>query len=501
MGTIRHQGIQSTIITYLGVLIGAFNMLLFTKFLPPEVLGLTRLLNSIVAIFLTFSSLGSITMMNKFYPYYRDILSPKQRDLFGIVIILCVIGFTAMCIGAFIFKSNIIASYQAQSPLFTVYFNAIFPYAFFFLIYGIIESYSFNQFKTVVPIFIREVLVRLLTTIIIVAFMLKFLHEAGFIITYTLIYGIAAAVLISYLIKLNLFQFSFKISSLTKKLRKKIIGLTSIIYGGSLFSALAQNIDTLVISKVNGLATTAVFDLSTYISNVIMIPQKSVIAISVPVLSKAWKDKDFGRIQRIYERSSLILLTYALLIFFVIWLNFDSAFTILGLPDKYREGKWVVFILGMMRIMDLGTGVNSQIIGTSNHWKFEFTTNLILVCLSIPLNYIMIVHYSMIGSAIAQIFSLFVFNLIRFTYLYRKYDMQPFSKKTFYTVLLAVGGYIGAAFLLNFDNPYINVIAKSIFFVGIFIGGNIIFNISEDIQQTYQKGLQTVKKIVYRAKQ
>ncbi len=35
----------------------------------------------------------------------------------------------------------------------------------------------------------------------------------------------------------------------------------------------------------------------------------------------------------------------------------------------------------------LGTGVNSQIIGTSTFWRFEFISGMVLLSLAVPLNY------------------------------------------------------------------------------------------------------------------
>ena len=43
------------------------------------------------------------------------------------------------------------------------------------------------------------------------------------------------------------------------------------------------------------------------------------------------------------------------------------------------QGLCVVFILGIAKIIDAGTGVNSVIIATSTLWKFEFYTGVVLL--------------------------------------------------------------------------------------------------------------------------
>lgn len=499
MGTIRKQGIQTTIITYIGFAIGAINMVLFARLMDPALFGLTRLLISIGLLYLAFSSLGSITLINKFYPYYRDHLAPDKRDLFGIVILLCITGFIIVSGITLGLKSPITEYYRSTNggALFSDYYYIIYPYSFFFIIFSILEVFSYNQYKSVLPIFLKEVFVRLLTTLLIILFFLYFLNTTGFIVSYSLVYAAASFVLIWYLIRLGLFKFSFKISNLTKRLSDKLIGFTSLIYGGNVFTVVSQNVDTIVISYLRDLKTTGIFEFNTYISNIIMIPQKSIVAISIPVLAQAWKDKDLAKIHRIYSRSSLVLLTYAILIFGVIWLNLENVFQVLKIPDAYLEGKSLVLMLGLMRIMDLGTGVSSQIIGTSNHWKFEFGTNLILVSLAIPLNYFMIYHFGMLGSGIAQLFSLTVFNAIRFTFLYKRYKLQPFSMKTVYTILVGLGAYY-IAYFIPLGNAFAAIVIKSITFAGIFIGCNLLFKLSEDVEESYKKGINILQKILKR---
>ena len=70
----------------------------------------------------------------------------------------------------------------------------------------------------------------------------------------------------------------------------------------------------------------------------------------------------------------------------------------------------IVFIMGLAKLIDLATGVNGQIIGTSNYWRFDFFTNLFYIVLSIPLNFYLISNYSLIGLAYSNLAALTLYN-------------------------------------------------------------------------------------------
>jgi O-antigen/teichoic acid export membrane protein len=131
--------------------------------------------------------------------------------------------------------------------------------------------------------------------------------------------------------------------------------------------------DTILLASVNekGLAAVAVYTLAQNMASLIQAPQRGIISSSIAALSKAWKDKDMKRISRIYSQSSINQLIFAVGMFSLIWLNFSDGIFTFHLKSGYLDAKWVFFFIGLMRIIDMGTGVNSQIIATSTLWKFE----------------------------------------------------------------------------------------------------------------------------------
>ena len=60
-------------------------------------------------------------------------------------------------------------------------------------------------------------------------------------------------------------------------------------------------------------------------------------------------------------------------------------------------------------------------------------------------------------------------------------NMQPFSLKTIYTILLLVIIYLLLNFLPNSSYAFLDIIWKSLVVLIIFIPGVLYFNLSEDI--------------------
>jgi hypothetical protein len=136
-----------------------------------------------------------------------------------------------------------------------------------------------------------------------------------------------------------------------------------------------------------------------------------------------------------------------------------------------------------MRILDMGTGVNAQIIATSTFWKFEFFTGMILLAMALPLNYYLTKNLGVIGPAISNLIAFTIYNGIRFVFLWKRYKMQPFTIRTLYVVLLGIGIWMLCHFLFKDQQGLMWILVRSGLFSILFIGGIIGFRITPDVAQ------------------
>lgn len=493
MGIIRNQSIKSTILTYIGFGIGGINMLLLAKLIDPNIAGLFRFFVSVATIVFALSNLGSISVMNKFYPYYRDLLEPPRRDILGLVLIFCITGFICCTVGFFVFEDLVIRKFGTKSNLVVEYYYLLLPFSFFYLFFVTFENYSYNQFKSLMPIALKEVGLRVLNMTLAILFLTGVFGLSGFVWANSMIYGVLLLVLLAYLYRQRDLVFSFRISSVTRRLASKMITFNATLYLGAVMGVIAQNFDNLSISSIQGLGMGFVYEFSTYVATLILVPQRSIIAISIPVLAKAWKDRDVSAIQSIYRRSSNTMFSYSLLVFLLIWLNIDGAFSILALDEIYNAGKPVVFILGAMRVIEMSFGVNSQIIGTSNYWRVQFFSEMAQFALVIPLNLYFNRLFGIQGNALANLLSLVVFGLIRYSFLWFKFRFQPWTKHTFYILCIAVSGYFISA-VISISNPYVSVIVRSLVFVAWYVGLVLAFRLSNDVTEGWNMVWKRLKR-------
>jgi O-antigen/teichoic acid export membrane protein len=141
-------------------------------------------------------------------------------------------------------------------------------------------------------------------------------------------------------------------------------------------------------------------------------------------------------------------------------------------------------------LIDLGTGINGEILITSNFWRFNFITHVMLVAVSIPMNYFFITKYGIIGSAYSNLIVYSAYNCTRFFFIWKKYRMQPFSVNTLYVVLLGLLCYIIGMQSDVMQNSILNAIIRCMVVLLFFIIPVLAFKLSSDFTLLYNQMLQ-----------
>ncbi|HMG81491.1 MAG TPA: polysaccharide biosynthesis C-terminal domain-containing protein [Ferruginibacter sp.] len=502
MSQIRRQSIISSLVVYIGFGLGFINTYLFTRQggFTKEEYGLTGIFIAVATLMYSFANLGAPAYIYKFYPYYNDNLNKKQNDIFSWAILFTLIGFCFVTIGGVYFKDLIIRKFGENSPDFVKYYYWIFPFGFGLTLFSLFEVYAWQLKRSILTNFLKEVQFRIFTTILIVLTFIGVLAKFDmFIKLYSFEYLALAIILFIYLVLKNEIHFTFNASIVTKKFLQKILAFISFVYGGTLVFVIANIFDQVLIASVlkDGLSQLAIFTFALYVASIMQAPQRSIISSSIAALSQAWKDKDLKKIEKIYKQSSINQLIFSIGVFALIWLNFTDAIAVFHMQVDYKAAKWIFFFIGLMRIVDMGTGVNAQIIATSTSWKFDFFTGILLLSITIPLNYILTKYYfGVIGPAIANLFSFTVYNAIRFWFLNKKFKLQPFNAKTLYTIVLGIVCYYCCYFLLKDYHSFLAMLIKSIFFIAMYVAGTFLLKLSDDVLpvwQTIQKKLGIIK--------
>lgn len=484
MSQIRKRSLKAAIWIYVGFLIGAVNTYFLThkNWFEPEQYGLTQSLIQVALLIFAVSTIGATTYLYKFFPYYEDNLEAKKNDLLGLALTVSFTGFLITALSAWIFQPLIIQKFSKNSILLVQYFYWTLPFGFFILLYNILEAYAYGFHKGVLTSLLKETVLRFFTLIIVIMKLFNLISFHVFIILFCLQYAVITAILVIHLLREGKLWLSFRFSRVTLKFRKKIIAIMVLTYLVIIVGTLRGSIDALVLASKINLDAVGIFGFAAYMVALLQAPLRSIIAVTIPLLARAWKQKDHKEISRIYKRSSINLLSFSLFAFFCIWLNYTQAIEFFGINPDYLDARWVFFLLGLVTIIEMGTGVNGQIIGTSSYWRFELWTSLLLTSLIIPLSYTLTTHYGLIGPAVANLISFTIYNTIRFWFLWKKFGLQPFSKKTAEVIVIAILTYFIAYFIFYTVDGLIGLIGRTASYILIFIPTIYFRNISPDLK-------------------
>ena len=491
MGIIQKQGVRSSVFLMIGFVIGGINLLfLFPKVLTQEEIGLTRALIDAGTVLSVMATLGTVPVIYKFHPYYKA-HARNKNDLAFFTGLICLAGFIAICIVGYFFNDFIVRK-LGKSPLFARHVLLVYPLTFLMLAFTWMEAFGWALKKTVATNFLKETFVRILTTVLILLAWTKVISKGSFINYFSLIYLLPVVVLFFILIRTKEWSFSATPSPVTKRFRKKMLTFGMFVFGASFLNIASRTVDSFMIIGLKGLAQTAIFTYAAYLGAFMDLPLRSINSIATPIISESWKDKNYQNIATVYRKSTITLLVTGLFIFLIALLNIKNLVVFLGLG--WEQVPAIFLIMGIAKLIDLGTGVNGQIISTSSNWRFDFFTNVLLTILAFPLNFFLIRYFGIIGAAFSNLAAITIFNAVRFGFIYKKYGWQPYGFAHIKILLVSLIIFIAVYAVPFVMNIYVDTIFRSVLFAGLFVPAMLRMNVSEEFNLTARNVMNRVRR-------
>lgn len=502
MSTIRRQSIFSLLFIYAGFLIGAFNVLyLFPKYFTAAEFGLTRLLLELSLLLSTLCTLGMIPVSIKFFPFHKQYLSNKKNDLSFITLSITFIGLLVMMLVLPSLKPLIVKKFGYRSPLFVEHFDLLYPLTIGMTLFSLFEGYAWIISKTVISNFLKEFLFRLVSTILIIfwiAGMIKGFDVFAHLLSFS--YFPPLLLLIYFIWQSKQVPFHIGVSPVTQRLKGKMAGFGMAFLASSTLNALAKTNDSIILASqsTQGLTDTAVFNIATYLITLMEVPQRSLVSAATPQIAIAWRERNMDRLRSIYKKTALNLLILGMGLICIIFLNIEALIAVLG--PTYSPIAMLVLILGTAKIIDMGTGMNSQILMLSKHWKIDLFSNMLFVVISLVLNYVLTRSLGVKGPAFGGLIAIICFNLIRFVAIWKYYKLQPFSWDNAKVIVISLFIF-GFVWIIPFPGHLIlQAIIKTILFSLFYALIIIKTKISPDISDLVEK-LKNSFPITRRAKQ
>ncbi len=488
MGVVIRQSIKSSIIAYLGVAIGYVNVLwLYPYFLSTEQVGLFRLIQSSAYLLATFGQVGLGQSLVRFFPEQKNNKSFPSAILLG-----GLMGFLLLCAAVLIFRSAIIGYFSSESELFVDYFQVTLLISFLIIQFQLLEAYSRSLLQIVIPTFLRDVGLRVLTTIILLFYGFEFIDFDSLIYSLIGIYGLVFLSLVFALKLKGELPFSLDLSFLKNGVGKRILnyGLYSLIGAGG--TQIILQIDSIMISGAIGLEATGIYTIAFFIGVVVEMPKRAITQISSALLSQSFNKGDMAAVKKLYQQTSINQMIIGTLLLIGIWANLENIYHFVPNRESYIGGFNVVLFIALGKLSDMAFGTNGEIIVMSKHYRFNVVAVSCLAILTILLNLLLLPKYGIEGAAIASFLSMLLFNIIKYLFVWSKYGIQPFTLSSLKFLIIT-----GITLLLNYlipvvANIYLDIAIRSLAIVVVLMGLTYSLNISTELNQLIKTGLKKI---------
>ena len=489
MGVVKRQSLKASIVNYAGTMLGIVTTLfLFPRIFTQEQFGVTRMLIAMTAVLYQFPLLAMPNVIIKFLPgLAKD--RKAEGEFLAFANFAVGVGIVLFAVFFFVFKQQALHYFNTESnELFQSYYILVLPLVIFQALYYNFEYYCAVRLRISVPAFIRELLIRILTIVVIALYYFKLIDFDTFIRLFAAAYAVSLLAIIIYATALK-YPFHWNLSFLRRPLYKEVQQYASYIYISVISLVIIAGIDQVLVGSIVGLAGLSVYFLGFTIANMIQVPYRSISQVTYPVFSEAWQHNDVDKIKRLNKDSSLNIMFIGCFLFLLLWANMDNISALL--PEKYRvkELALIIFWVAAGKLFDMSMGMTEQIILTSPWYRITLILVLVQALATIVLDYFLIHMYGVVGAAIATCLTLILYNLSKLLFLWFQFRLQPYSWRGITVLLIAVAALVINYFIPRFGGWFIDAVIRTCIVSALFLSPVLYFRLSPDVNDLLKKAL------------
>lgn len=446
MGVVFRQSIKTTLVILAGAVLGAVVMLGYSYVLTRQEMGFTRSLLAQASVLQYIVIFGTANVV---LTYIQRLVNRDQQRLMLTYAAIVPAAVTLLLLVPYLLlKNQVIGLYQAEDRGFVRSYYLWIPILVVLWSYMTqVEIYLSSQHKTAISSFMREVVLKLLNIGLIALIWFHQINFQVFIIGTVLVYALPTLLMLPIAARTESFGFSFKWKALSSAQYKELAAFSwyHLLMGISVIAMGQVDLFMLGILSRNGLASLSAYTNAVFITAVMTAPYRAMTAAAYPTLNKAYISQDKGLVRQLFHRSAINTLIVSVIMAVIIACNLHNAVAILPKGKGFEAIPPLVLIMMLGRLVDMASGMNTELINMSEYYRFNFNISLLLLALLIGFNYALIPRFDIYGAAWGSTFALILFNAGKMIFLWKKMRLQPSSRHSagvlFAGGLTAVAGY------------------------------------------------------------
>lgn len=493
MGVIQRQGIKHSIVNFTGLIIGtASTIFIYSQREAVEAYGLVQYLLGMGIVAYPLFSLSAHTVAIRFFPKFQD----KTRGHHGILpllILMCLAGWGISAGLAILFWTPIRAALTSGSPLLQQYLWMALPLALFYTLAVVLSTYCINFKRIVVPSILIDFSLKLFLPLQMIAIWQGWITIPTALWLLLLHYFLMMTGMIIYLKQLGEWHWQPRWSFLTPELRGDIARYAGfgVITGFALL--LATKADTLLVGSLTSIKGTGIYAIALNIAAAVEIPGKSLYGASASFVARYLADENWTEMRTLYQKVSINLLAAGLLIFGCIWVSAGQLYTLMPNSAEVSQGKFVLLFLCVAKLVDMGCGLNNQLVYYSRFYRYSIFSLSVLAVANIAFNLWLIPVMGLTGAAIATLLSITCYNLFNLFLVWRKFHIQPFTRNTVMVAGLSAMAITGVWFLPSTGINLLDIALRSGSYALVFALLVLNFRVSPDVNQLWGDLLVKIK--------
>lgn len=487
MGIVINQSVKNTVITYFGFGIGACNALfLYTNFLGKTHYGMVAFLLSASNIMMPLMAFGVHNTLIRFYSRCRT--EPEREKFLSFMLLMPLFLIIPVTAISYFFYDQIAYFILERNPTIRPFLWMIPLIGIFMGYFEVYYAWVKVHMQSVFGNFISEVLVRLVVMAMLFAVHLDWLSKDGFI------YGLCGAYFLQFL-AMKIYAMYVKTPVLAFSVPhniREIVGYSFFIILSGSVAVLLLDFDKVMIPAYENISSNALYSVAIFIATVIAVPSRAMLQIIYPITAKLMSENKFDELNDLYKKSAINLQVFGGLVMLGIFLNIKQLYLLI--PAEYSGGLLVVFLIGLSKFYDMVLGNNNAIILNTQYYRSVLFFGLLLVFMMIGLNMLFIPMFGIVGSALATLISVIVYNTIKLMFIVRKMNLYPFTRNTIKSL-----GIISLVFVLfyfwDFDfHPIVSIAVKSTLITLVYGYLNYRFAISAEVNDLIGNAISRIRR-------